>query len=192
MSSQDAPQTASERCWCAGVGLRVLGSASDYAALHGLLRSRRADLGLSFETLAAISGLGHVDKLLAPMPASQARGPDGRRPTPRNIGPVAWGPLLGALGLKLVVVEDIAATERLKARQGYVRRAQHCVNAKALSLEEALRQRSKETGHIGGKRALETMTREERQRRARKAARMRWKIERLARKIARRIERGSR
>lgn len=177
--------------------LRPLGTASDYAALHGLLRARREALGLSYDTLDEISGLGYCDQILAPMPGGQARGSNGRRARARNIGPVAWGPLLGALGLKLIVAEDIAATARLKSRTAYVQRSSHCVTAKRLSLEdvvqqrldEAVRQRGAELvreharhiGRIGGKRSLETMTTEQRRRRARKARRAQLRMARQSR-----------
>lgn len=175
--------------------LRHLGTAIDYPQLHQLLRDRRTELGISFETLNAVSGLTYCDKLLAPMPVGGAPAANGRR-TPRGIGPVALGPLLQALGLVLIVAEDPAATERLKRRQSWSKRNEAYVNAhaKALGIDQLLTDRmrriAQETGAIGGKRRLETMSREARQRSARKAAKLRWQIERKARKIAKRIERA--
>ena len=71
-------------------GLRVLGVAGDYAALHGLLRARRDELGVNTQLLNQVSGLSYCDKLLAPMPLNNAPAPptaagtSGRSGRPRS------------------------------------------------------------------------------------------------------------
>lgn len=66
------------------------------------LRDRRDALNISHETLDSIAGLqsGYTSKLLAPKPI-------------KNLGPMSFGSLLGALGLAVVVVEDAAMCERV-------------------------------------------------------------------------------
>jgi hypothetical protein len=67
------------------------------------LRARRDSLNISHETIDSIAGLqsGYTSKLLAPKPI-------------KNLGPMSFGSLLGALGLAVVVVEDPAAVVRVE------------------------------------------------------------------------------
>lgn len=59
------------------------------------LRDRARELQLTHETIDAVSGLqsGYTSKLLAPKPI-------------KNLGPMSFESILGALGLAVVVVED--------------------------------------------------------------------------------------
>jgi len=77
----------------------------DYAELLEALRKRIVFLGTSMERLDDISGLPsrYVSKLFAPMEL-------------KSLGKVSLGPLLGALGLKLIVVEDPAAFAAVRRR----------------------------------------------------------------------------
>lgn len=191
--TQDAPQTASEPCLCVARGLRVLAVVADYPALHAALRARQAELGVGYGVLNDISGLSYCDKLLAPMPIG---GPVARngRPTPRGIGPLSLGPLLQALGLVLVVAEDPVQTERIKSLKMFKRRGENYVTASVSSIDELIRAReaANRARQLAQARAAIDMSPEQRQRRARKAARIRWEIERRARRIAKRIERATR
>jgi hypothetical protein len=78
-----------------------------YPALIGALRMRAQELGsrVSGETLDEVSGLaaGYVGKLLSVNPV-------------RRLGMKSLGPLLGALGLALIVAEDEAAMARCGKR----------------------------------------------------------------------------
>jgi hypothetical protein len=73
---------------------RQIAVARDYAQLHAALRARADELGLSRDTIDRY-GLprGYASTLLAPVPV-------------KAIGRMSLGPLLGALGLMLIVVED--------------------------------------------------------------------------------------
>ncbi len=66
------------------------------------LRARRDALNISHETIDSIAGLqsGYTSKLLAPKPI-------------KNLGPMSFGSLLGALGLAVVVVEDPSQCQRV-------------------------------------------------------------------------------
>jgi hypothetical protein len=83
----------------------LLGEARNYDELIALFRQRCAELGTSMERLDDIAGLParYVSKLLAPAPV-------------KGIGRVSLGPLLGALGLVLIVDVDSVAFERVKRR----------------------------------------------------------------------------
>ncbi|MBB4378228.1 hypothetical protein [Bradyrhizobium sp. SBR1B] len=65
------------------------------------LRARRDELNISHETIDAISGVqpGYTSKILAGI---------------KNLGPMSFGALLGALGLAVVVVEDPQAAARVR------------------------------------------------------------------------------
>ena len=84
---------------------RQLAEATDYNGLVTAIRSRVAELQLAGETIDEVAGLParYTAKLLRPMPV-------------RRIGMLSLGPLLGALGLKLIVVEDEDALRRVAGR----------------------------------------------------------------------------
>ena len=78
----------------------------DYSELIGALRDRAAELQLSREALGEIAGL--PDRYMGHLLAS----------APRKIfGPVSMGPTLQTLGLRLLLVEDTAATARTLNRR---------------------------------------------------------------------------
>lgn len=84
---------------------RHIGTARDYDELHALLRARVDELGVTFEGVDAVAGLPqrYTAKLLAPIPM-------------KAIGKTSMGPLLGALGLKLIVAVDDEMLARIEAR----------------------------------------------------------------------------
>jgi hypothetical protein len=77
----------------------------DYAELIAALKARMAELGVTMETLDDISGLPtrYVSKIFSPTPL-------------RGLGRVSLGPLIGALGLKLIVAEDAEQLARIRSR----------------------------------------------------------------------------
>ena len=84
---------------------RVLGEASNHEQLVSLLAARRESLGISTLVLDEIALLspGHVSKLLGP----------GRE---RGLSQISLDALLGALALRLIVVEDEAQASIMKNR----------------------------------------------------------------------------
>jgi hypothetical protein len=84
---------------------RLLGEVHDYAELLDALRKRLSELGTSMERVDDVAGLPsrYTSKLFAPVQI-------------KSLGRVSMGPLLGALGLKLLVIEDPAAFARVKHR----------------------------------------------------------------------------
>jgi hypothetical protein len=83
-----------------------------YRGLIVALRDRVAErqIALSGEAVAEVAGLprGYLQKILSPLPKS--------REDVRRIGVASLGPVLGVLGVKLVMVEDAEALERFGSR----------------------------------------------------------------------------
>lgn len=69
------------------------------------LRSRAAELQLTHETIDNVAGLqgGYTSKLFAPKPI-------------KNLGPISFSSILGALGLAVVVVDDPEQIKRVEGR----------------------------------------------------------------------------
>jgi hypothetical protein len=84
---------------------RRIGVARDYGELQGLLRARADELAVSRQALDQISGLqdGYVAKLLSAIPK-------------KALGRTSFGPLLGALACKILLVEDPAQLEAIRGR----------------------------------------------------------------------------
>ena len=84
---------------------RVIGIARSHDELLGAIKVRVAELDVSYETIDQVGGLPerYVNKLFAPVPL-------------KGLGRVSMGLLLGALGLKLLVVEDAEAYARVRDR----------------------------------------------------------------------------
>lgn len=81
---------------------RVLAEVHDYDQLMGAFRARVAELDVPGEAIDAIAGLPlkYTMKLLAPKPV-------------KAVGRTSLGPLLGTLGLKLLVVEDVECLAKI-------------------------------------------------------------------------------
>jgi len=92
--------------------------AKDYEGLIAAFRARAAHLQVSRQTLDDVSGLPdyYCAKLLGPKRV-------------KHIGSVSLGPLLGALGLKLIVCEDPKSMRRYATRRK--RRVEWCVRGEA-------------------------------------------------------------
>jgi hypothetical protein len=85
---------------------RHLAIVHSYAELIAALRARVVELGTTGEVVDEVSGLParYTAKLLAlPVPV-------------KALGPISLAPLLGALGLKLIVAEDTEALEKIRHR----------------------------------------------------------------------------
>lgn len=144
------------------------------------LRNRRDELNISHETIDNIAGLqsGYTSKLLAPTPI-------------KNLGPMSFGALLGALGVALVIVPDpsaIAAVEkRWEKRKRPQKRAPASIAASIqnevpanieitpeLQAQIDKHEHMKRISKLGAKRRNKVMKKRARQQAASHAARMRW------------------
>lgn len=84
---------------------RILAEATDYTSLLDAFRARAAELGIARLEIDEIGGLasGYAAKLLGPNPI-------------KTFGRISLGPLLGALALKIVIVEDTDMLPRVAGR----------------------------------------------------------------------------
>lgn len=149
------------------------------AELLDAIRARRDELNISHETIDNIAGLqsGYTSKLLAPQPI-------------KNLGPMSMGPLLGALGVALMLIEDDEQIDRVSSRWQKRKRPQKIAAlsiAHPVEITDEMRKRligeymrklgskgGKMGGSKGGKRRAKMMKKRARQAAATHAARMRW------------------
>lgn len=141
---------------------RVIASISDYPGLIAAMRTRAAErkIAISSDNSADLAGLPdrYIAKLLGPKPV-------------KRIGMISLGPLLGLLGVRLVMVEDQKAIEALAGR--LMERNESCVRTGAVHIELSYRF-LKKIGAIGGRASANSRTPAQRSRAARKAAKARW------------------
>jgi hypothetical protein len=83
--------------------LRPLALVREYPELVEALRARAEELNVSRETIDSVSGLqsGYSAKLLCQI---------------KGVGRTSLGPILGSMGLVLVVAEDPAALAKVRER----------------------------------------------------------------------------
>ncbi len=152
---------------------RVIGtvcSRDGYAGFMDVLRRRGVELNTTYEGIDDLAGLPlrYTSRLFAPVPL-------------RSIGPQSFGPLLGALGLKLVIVEDTALMAKVTNQLS--RKASSRVYASGGMLPKRRRRKSRLLGNrewslvMNGRRYLLTNP-EQRSAVARKAAKARWRKKR--------------
>jgi hypothetical protein len=84
---------------------RVIASFDSYEGMLEALRTRVVELGINGERFDEFAGLprGYLSKLV------------GARPV-RRVGMTSLSPLMNALGLRCLFIEDPAGTDRLKSR----------------------------------------------------------------------------
>ncbi len=152
---------------------RVIAEVRDYQQLISALRARVVELGAAGETLDDVAGLPlrYTMKLLAPMPL-------------KTLGRTSMGPLLGVLGLKLLVVEDTEALERVR------RRLTPAKNANTAMLTQRTRKRRRflpfkdnpDFARVARQQGILARSPKQRSRLASRAARARWANRRAKRR----------
>jgi hypothetical protein len=140
---------------------KVIGGFSDYSGFIGALRQRAADLNLAGEAIDDLSGLPsrYAQKLLGPRPI-------------RRLGAASFGPVLGALAVRGVLVEDKTALDKVR-RQTEPRQNQY-VRDGAVHVELSRRFLQK-IGAQGGRNSRKNMSRRLASQLGRRAANARWK-----------------
>ena len=143
------------------------------------LRDRRDELNVSHETIDSIAGLqsGYTSKLLAPKPI-------------KNLGPMSFGSILGALGLAVVVVPDPQAAAKVGKHWEPRKRPQKllasipasmiCEVPATLQISPELLVKLRNIASLGGKARAAKLSRRRRKEIARKAILTRWKKKREA------------
>jgi hypothetical protein len=154
----EAPDGASPR----EPALGVIDFENGYAGLVSIFRQRAFDqkIAISGASVAETSGLcsNYVAKLLQPNPT-------------KRIGAISLGPLLGVLGLKLVVAPDPKAVAKFGSRLEKSRVEFVHTDALQVTLTRRFLRR---IGAIGGKNSRANMSRAQARRLAQRAARARW------------------
>lgn len=143
-----------------------LATIRTYDELNAALRKRADELNVSRETIDAVSGLqnGYAAKLLAPVPI-------------RTLSRVSLGAMLGALGLKLLVVEDLETVRRLENRL-VKRKRRHHANGKMPTAKSPKRREecaSTDWGRLMRARGLMIQSSARRREIAKIAAQARWR-----------------
>jgi hypothetical protein len=140
---------------------RVIADVTSYEQMLAALRARVNELQLNGERFDEFAGLprGYLSKLIGAKPI-------------RRLGMTSFAPVLAGLGLRLLVIEDNAATERLKNKlpprnQSYVRSVAVHTNLTTRFLRKI--------GAKGGENSRKFLSKRLVKRLARKAANARWK-----------------
>lgn len=128
--------------------LTPLAEITDYESLVKNLRERMDAIGITHDNLNELAGFAdrYSQKILTltqPRPSS-SRPRDGRGSV-RRIGMQSLGPLLGALSVKLVLVEDPEALERNRSRYE-ARDEAHTTSAKARWCNDSSATQEPDTG----------------------------------------------
>lgn len=139
-------------------GARIIATARDYGELIKGIRAYVESIGASRASIDELSGLpaGYTSTLLATSPA-------------RSLGRTSMGPLLGALGLMLLIATDPQTARnprRMPKRNESQVRHRHKPAAWLFTPERAREARSK---------AVSSLTPARRRQIARRAIRARWK-----------------
>ena len=145
----------------AGDEPRVIADVSSYEQMLAALRARVNELQINGERFDEYAGLprGYLSKLVGAKPI-------------RRLGMVSFEPVLAALGLRCLFVEDKAAVERLRRQttprnESYVRGG-----ATHLTLTTRFMQK---IGRLGAQARVDNSTKAQRQEWARHAAIARWR-----------------
>lgn len=140
---------------------RQIAVVHDYPGLLTALRERAERLNVSRAVIDDVSGLasGYAGKLLA-------------NPPMKTLGAISLGPMLGALGLSLVLIEDPDQMRRIASRMSARNNSQVRLNANASKQFPGWLFNSRKARKAARKR-WSSMTESQRKRAARKAWRTR-------------------
>jgi hypothetical protein len=133
----------------------------DYWELVTALKARMHELGVTMETVDHVAGLParYTSKIFAPHPI-------------KGLGRISMGPTLGALGVKLLLVEDAEQLARVKSR--LVKRKQRGLMPSMMPSVALTPEFMRQIGRKGGLARLVTMQPWQRSLSAREAAKARW------------------
>lgn len=147
---------------------RQLAEITDYLHLVRAFRARAAELKIAIGSAdaAALAGLPdrYLSKLLGPVSATAGK-------NTRRIGIISLGPILGLLGAKLILVEDVEALEHVRNR--LVPRNESQMRVKSVHIEIGA-STIRKARLKGGQNSRKYMSPKKASALARKAARARW------------------
>lgn len=142
------------------------GEIRGYDDMHGILR-RVAELrNISREAIDELAGLpkGYAGKILSEVPL-------------RRLGPDTLGPMLGAIGVKLIAVDDPEAMRKYTAR-AETREVKTAFHSTAVHFKISLR-KLKQRGRKGGKNSRKFVGKRKARKLARRGSWARWKKPKL-------------
>lgn len=142
---------------------RVIADVHDYHGLIHAIRERKAELGMSDAALDEIAGLppGYAGKVLG-------------QSLVKRLGPMSLSAVVGALGLRLTLVEDPMATAKIVAR--FVRRDEKRVRMRPMaSIRRPTWLFTKRSGRKAAALYIEKVPERKRKTHARRAANERWR-----------------
>lgn len=154
---------------------RIIGSAVDYDGLIAVLRDRVTELNITHATLDNLTGLqsGYCGKILGQLGV-------------RSLGPISLGPMLQALAVKMVIVEDVEAAQKMAPRWEKRVRPDYNASREARIGKKLIRRAFPaflmELSRLGNEARRTKLKSRERSRIARLAARARWNKSPQARK----------
>jgi hypothetical protein len=152
--------------------IAVVTAADGYAGILKAFRDRQAQLGLSAESIDEIAmGKDSANRYAAKWLSGM-----------KGLGPKSWGDALGAMGMKIVFVEDPEQIARLTKHLQSRNSQQVRTNVRIRVTTWLFTSRS---GRRIAKKREAGKTKEQRTRAARHASNIRWKRERARRKAAR-------
>lgn len=146
-----------------------LAVATSYDDIIRCFRERASALGMTDKTIEEIGGFtgGHVGKLLG---AARTK----------NLGPLTFGMMLGALGLKFAIVEDEEQTARIRKRFDPSEKSKRVPTAISIALSPDLvsavfSDHNTRISQLAAQARREKISPARRSQIARKAAKARWK-----------------
>lgn len=150
---------------------------TNYLQLLQAIRARIAELGLSYETVDALAGWAddYASKILTLEIKPQREG--GKRRALRAMGPMAFDAMLGAVGLKIILIEDERAIERIRKHRDFVKRKSPVRNVVRQNyiVHRLTHENMRQLGIRSGEMRLIKIPPAKRKKLARKAARAKWK-----------------
>ena len=138
----------------------IIAEIREYDEFTAALRKWVYDLDTTYDCVSDLAGVQdrYLNKLIARSPI-------------RNFGRTSLGPVLGALGLKILLVIDTEALAKMRPR--YKKRRKHASDDASDGNARSLRFNSK-LAHVFAHRRALLQSPETRKQIARKAARVRW------------------
>lgn len=143
---------------------RRIALVTSYDELIAALRARADELKITRETLDAVSGLqsGYSGKLLAPVPI-------------RQFGRTSLGPMLQAMGLAIVLIEDVESLRRFSGQHALRKKPALLADGKnEIVTIQVSRRKLRRLAAKGGRNRASKLTARQRHRIAKKAIKTRW------------------
>jgi len=147
---------------------RIVATCANYLGLVAAFRARIAELGISYETVDQLAGWAdtYATKLLGEEPI-------------RHFGPMSLDAVLGALGVRIALIEDAAALDRVRQHRDFTGRKKKLFVAtgkQTYVVQRKTREQMRQMAVLGGLARAQKLSAKKRKKIATKAARTRYKL----------------